>query len=195
MLLHSPHLTQVRSIPQSFFESTGIPRDTDSLLVLEEIARFLSYYAYVNERRKMHSNGDRESAKGGSCSNRESIPDWVPYAESSVANKSSRDLSHSHNVEEPFGEDTVYYKREPSWSAAQPAIATVHEQDVQPRRRRLQRGVQSLWKNIRRAAGKGRKSKRGQRPSWRADEITEEFSISVVPPEEIGRPLDLMDGL
>jgi hypothetical protein len=27
---------------ESFFESTGIPRDTDSLLVLEEIARFLS---------------------------------------------------------------------------------------------------------------------------------------------------------
>jgi hypothetical protein len=179
---------------ESFFQSTGIPRDTDSLLVLEEIARFLSYYAYVNERQKMYSNGDRESAKGGSSSNRDSIPDWVPYAESSIANKSSRDLSHSHNVEEPFGED-VCYKRENSWSTAQPAFATVHEQNTSPSRKRFKRRVQKLWKIpsfLRRSGSKGRKTKR---PSWRTDEITEEFSISVVPPEEFGRPLDATDGL
>jgi len=38
---------------ESFFQTTGIPRDTDSLLVLEEIARFLTDYNDVNTN---HSN-------------------------------------------------------------------------------------------------------------------------------------------
>ncbi|CAB9506979.1 expressed unknown protein [Seminavis robusta] len=170
---------------ESFFQSTGIPRDTDSLLVLEEIARFLSHYAYVNERQKKYnnSNTERDSAKGGSSSNRESIPDWVPYAESSVANKSSRDLSHSHT--DDLG---VRDEREPV--RASPAIATVMEQDgSRPRRtsKRIQKTMKSLWRlpsSLWRAGGgKGRKSRRGHRPSWRTDELTEEFSISVAPQE------------
>jgi hypothetical protein len=137
----------------------------------------------------MFSNGDRESAKGGSSSNRDSIPDWVPYAESSIANKSSRDLNHSHNVEDLLGDGSSI--REPARVAAQPAIATVPEQVSKPRREKFRRTVQGLWKIpafLKRSSDKKRKSKRA---SWRSDDmITEEFSISVVQPEEIARPMD-----
>ena len=139
----------------------------------------------------MHSNVDRESAKGGSNSNRDSIPDWVPYAESSVANKSSHDFSHSH-VEELLG-DSGRGEREPGRAAAIPASASVRDHSSRPRRKRLQRTMQGLWKLpsfLRRSSGKNGRSKRGQRHSWRTDEITEEFSISVVPPEEVSRPLE-----
>ena len=174
---------------ESFFQSTGIPRDTDSLLVLEEIARFLSYYAYVNERRKQfsNSNAERDSVKGGANSNRDSVPDWVPYAESSVANRSIRDLSHSAN-DDQREEATVRAS-----GTVAPSIPTVPEQSGHSKRgstRRLQRAVRSLrklpssiWRSGR---GKGsRQHREGERPSWRTDEITEEFSISVgVPPDD-----------
>lgn len=182
---------------ESFFQSTGIPRDTDSLLALEEIARFLSYYAYVNERRKKfrNSNTERDSIKGGANSNRDSVPDWVPYAESSVANRSIRDFSHSGN-EDQREEVTVR-----ATGAVPPTVPTVLEQSGRSKRdsaRRFQRAVRSLRKlpsSIWRV-GRGKASRRrqqGEWPGWRTDEITEEFSISVgVPPEDCSTrpPLD-----
>lgn len=171
---------------ESFFQSTGIPRDTDSLLVLEEIARFLSYYAYVSERKKRYNNynTERDSVKCGS-SNRDSVPDWVPYAESSIANRSV-----SHHASDDQQREEV---RANSSTAVAPSFPTVPEQDDRAKRRsakRLQRAVRSLrkipsslWR-----AGKGKRSisrQGGGMSSWRADEMTEEFSISVgFPPEE-----------
>lgn len=137
----------------------------------------------------MYANGERESAKGGSNSNRDSIPDWVPYAESSVANKSSRDLSHSHNADELLVEFGL--EREALGASTRPGIA--REQSSKFRRKRFQRKMQGLWKLpsfLRRSSEKQEKRKRSQRPSWRTDEITEEFSISVPPLEEINLPFE-----
>jgi hypothetical protein len=230
---------------ESFFQSTGIPRDTDSLLVLEEIARFLSHYAYVNERRKHGKNNhtktnnvntptnERESVKSGKNSTRDSVPDWVPYAESSVANRSS-----SHDwTSNTGGEEVLLLGKEQQQqqgrvaSAARTAgqeymvrastpfvvpdvIMAQQQQQQRPSsshnnnssskrksKRLMQWTVHSLWKlpstlwragtgKHKGAAGAGhRRSGQQQRrhtglSSWRTDEITEEFSISVLPPEQ-----------
>jgi hypothetical protein len=169
--------------------------------VLEEIARFLSDYAYVNERQKKYnnSNTERDSLKGGANSNRDSIPDWVPYAESSIANRSNRDLSNSNTDDVPGGFRDDSYGRESAARSAtsSPAIPTVPEQNnrsLRPRHpgKQLQRTIKTLWKlpsSFWRSSNKG-KSRRHNRPSWRADEMTEEFSISVVQPEELNRSAD-----
>ena len=196
---------------ESFFQSTGIPRDTDSLEGLEEIARFLSYYAYVNERRTKSNNNnndnnanvERDSVKGGATSsNRDSVPDWVPYAESSVANRSIRDFSHSATTNDDPKEEVAAAAaavRANGGVVVPPSIPTVMEQTGRSRRRRssttsrrFQRTMQSLrkipsslWRSGRGKGGsRRRRHHEGETSIWRADEITEEFSISV------GIPLD-----
>jgi len=205
---------------ESFFQSTGIPRDTDSLLVLEEIARFLSDYAYVNERRKKFNNSctERDSTKEGASSNRDSVPDWVPYAESSIANRSHRgDVSSNHANDDnlmggsaaSFGGGGGGYMKDDShpretatatyshMNAARstPTVPCVPEQGQRQLKRRgttrrLQKTVQNLWHNFlgssnnKNRTSKRSSSRRSSRRSWRADEVTEEFSISVVPQDD-----------
>lgn len=167
----------------SFFQSTGVPRDSDSLLVLEEIARFISYYAYINERREKcnNSNPEGDSEKnGGAISSRDSVPDWLPYVESSVTNRSIRDLSHKAD------DDGNYDSAARASGALVPSVPSVPEQDglrKQQSSSRFKRAAQtlrklpsSLWRVTR---GKGVRRHQARRPGWIADEVTEEFSISV----------------
>lgn len=140
---------------EGFFELTGIPRDTASLMALEEIARFLSQYSYLSERKKTNyknSSGDHDSAHEGSSSHRDpSVPDWMPFAEPSVACRDDG-VPRTTNTGSILSEKDQTRRRSSN------------------RRLSLQR-LQDLFVRIR-GAGKAQ----GTQGGWNTQDVTEEMS-------------------